>query len=87
MQSQEFKDNTTIHDAPMMSITLYENRGVFVDIQYSNVPKSELETHPIMQPPQNPHPVYGPLAQSPLSKYVNITQGDTGGAVIDIMTS
>ena len=38
MQSQEFKDNTTRHDAPMMSITLYENRGTFIDIQYSNVP-------------------------------------------------
>ena len=72
MVSQEFKDNTTHDSYPMMSITLYETRGTFIDIQYSNVPKSELETHPIMQPPQNPHPFLGPVAQSPLNKYVEI---------------
>lgn len=79
MSSQEFK-NTTEHDAPMLSMTLYETRGAYIDIQWSNMPKEEAK------PPLDPHPTLGHISTRALSTYVSIVQNDGEGAKISIST-
>jgi hypothetical protein len=79
LQSQEFK-NSSQHDTPMISMTLYEGRGAFIDIQWSNLPKAEAK------PPLDPHPVYGRVSTRPLSTYVAITQPDGEGFHLTVST-
>jgi hypothetical protein len=63
-----------------MSLTLYEGRGAYVDIQWSNLPKE------LAKPPLDPHPQYGSVSTRPLSTYVDITQADGEGFKISVYT-
>jgi hypothetical protein len=84
LESQEFK-NSTEHDTPMLSMTLYEGRGAFIDIQWSNYGSVE-KNREQAKPPLDPHPVYGRVSTRPLSTYVAITQPDGEGFHISVST-